>query len=128
MRTTFGISGDIAQKCDGTEVTYFLSADPVNVVVSVFNASSTCVIEAKLKDKHGKTLVSEIINHRDTAPDPGSEPPGQLDVVNQQKTLAAKKAVKLTITCFCVDNTCTPDNECVGRYRGQVEFREDNRF
>lgn len=121
-RSIYEVSGDIAQKCDGAEVTYFHSASPVNMVVNIFNASSTCVITAKLKDKYGRVIVSETINHRDTAIDPGSDPPGQTDVVNQQKTIAAAYVVELTITCDCTDSSCSTDNECVGRYMGQAVF------
>lgn len=119
----FSISGDIAQPCDGMEVTYFNSTKPVTMVVNVFNASSSCIMTAALKDKHGSVLVSATINHRVSVPDPGSEPPGQLDVVNQQKTLSAEHVAFLTISCDCDSiSGCTTTTECSGRYNGHVVF------
>ncbi|WCF09307.1 hypothetical protein NDS46_05245 [Paenibacillus thiaminolyticus] len=120
----FLISGDIAQPCDGREVTYFHSTRPVTMVVNVFNASSSCIMSVYLKDKHGHILICDTINHRVATPDPGSDPPNQNDVVNQQKTLAAKHVTSITVSCQCDITTgnCGVPTECVGRYSGHVQL------
>jgi hypothetical protein len=122
LEQLFTISGDIAQPCNETEVVYFRSTTPVTMVINVFNASSSCIMTATLKDKKGNILISDTINHRVSVTDPGSDPPGLLDVVNQQKTLAATGVSFLTISCIC-DSTitdCSMTTECSGRYEGQV--------
>ncbi len=106
----FTISGDIAQVSDGTEVTYFHSTRDTQMVVNVFNTSNTGTITARLKDKHGKILVSDTVNPRVTIS-------GGV-VVNQQKTLVAKRV--RTVTIIFTDPTST--NEGSGRYEGQIKF------
>ncbi|MDQ6421998.1 hypothetical protein RB620_21440 [Paenibacillus sp. LHD-117] len=116
----YSISGDIAQLCNQTEVVYFHAKKPVTMVVNVFNASSSCIITARLKDSNGNVLVSETINHRVSAPDPAL--PGQTVVINQQKSLASTGVTFLTISCEC-DPTivaCNMTTLCSGRYTGEV--------
>src|SRR4051794_34072359 len=111
----FPVRGDIAQFCNGAEVTYFRSKKPVTIVVNIFNSSSSCNIIARLRDKQGNILVSETIEHRKTGPEPGGIPPTA--VVNQQKTLAATGVVTLTIECACdpTIGSCSTTTICSGR-------------
>lgn len=126
MTEQFSISGDIAQPCDGTERTYFESTEGVKMVVNVFNASSSCDMTATLKNLAGTVLISTTIKRRvnvaDLVADPGSSPPGQFDVVNQQKTLAAEGVAFLTISCSCSFTGCSTSTECSGRYEGEIVF------
>lgn len=125
QKRRFRIGGDISQSCAprsaraDKEVVYFRSSTPVTMVVNVYNASSACILTARLKDKAGRILIEADIQPRMTALDPVLAP--QEDVQNQAKTLMAACVRELTIACRCMAEGCVETTLCAGRYWGEVE-------